>query len=204
VKDMPECDYWEKAFESGEYKHWEFNYPSPELVALAAAGVPPKGSRVLDVGCGGGIDAIFMANCGFKVIGIDISATALRIARKREKKAHVNVDWQRASVLELPINNESIDLVTDRGLFHLVEDPDRSVYSAEIYRILKKGGHALIRGASKESGHNQFNPVSEEAINKYFSASKFKSGLVLPIPLFSVEGVMDGRIVMLQKIGLVQ
>ena len=109
------------------------------------------------------------------------------------------MDWQRGSVLDLPINNESIDFVTDRGLFHLVENSDRPAYSAELYRILKNGGLALIRGASKESGHNQFNPVSEEAINKYFSASKFKSGLVLPIPLFSVEGIMDGRIVMLQK-----
>lgn len=198
---MLDIDYWEKVFESVEFKHWESSYPSPELVALAVAGVPKKGARILDVGCGGGIDAIFMANCGFRVIGVDISSAALRIARKRTKEARINMDWQRGNVLDLPINNESIDFVTDRGLFHLVEDPDRPTYAAELYRVLKKGGLALIRGASKVSGHNQFNPVSEEAINKYFSASKFKSGLVLPIPLFSVEGTMDGRIVMLQKTG---
>ncbi|MGD0645104.1 MAG: hypothetical protein ABSA75_09385 [Candidatus Bathyarchaeia archaeon] len=64
---------------------------------------------------------------------------------------------------------------------------------------MKNKGHALIRGASSESGHDQFNPITEEAIDRYFSASKFKRGLVLPIPLFSVEGFMDARIVMLQK-----
>ena len=83
---MSDSNYWEKAFESGEYKHWEFSYPSPELVALAAAGVPRKGARVLDVGCGGGIDSIFMAHCRFRVIGVDISTAALRIARKRARK----------------------------------------------------------------------------------------------------------------------
>jgi ubiquinone/menaquinone biosynthesis C-methylase UbiE len=196
---MVENNYWENAFESGEYKHWEFNYPSPELVALVAAGLPRKHAKILDIGCGGGLEAIFMANSGFRVIGLDISAAALRVARKRAKKAHVIVDWQRGGVLTLPIQDDSIDFVTDRGLFHLIEDTHRPQYSSEVYRVLKNGGRALIRGASKESGHDRFNPVSEETIDKFFIASKFRRGLVLQFPLFSVEGVMDGRIVMLQK-----
>jgi 2-polyprenyl-3-methyl-5-hydroxy-6-metoxy-1,4-benzoquinol methylase len=44
-----------------------------------------------------------MARCGFRVIGVDISTTALRIAEKRAKEAHVEVDWYRGDVLELPI-----------------------------------------------------------------------------------------------------
>jgi 2-polyprenyl-3-methyl-5-hydroxy-6-metoxy-1,4-benzoquinol methylase len=79
-------DYWESAYESGEFKHWEFSYPSPELIALVAAKVPRRNAVVLDVGCGGGTDAIFMAQSGFRVIGIDISASVLRIAEKRAKK----------------------------------------------------------------------------------------------------------------------
>ena len=77
---MSDNDYWETAYESEGYKHWEFSYPSPELVTLAIAGVPRRNARVLDVGCGGGADAVFMAKCGFRVIGVDISAGALRIA----------------------------------------------------------------------------------------------------------------------------
>ncbi len=194
-------DYWESAYESGEYKHWEFNYPSPELIALAAAGVPQRNARVLDVGSGGGTDSIFMAQQGFRVIGVDISSAALTIAEKRAKKAHVEVDWFRGNVLELPIVDASIDFITDRGLFHLIEDHDRPHYASELFRVLKNGGHALIRGASGESPHDQFNAITEEAIDKYFSRSKFKRGPVLPIPLLSVEGSMDARIVMLQKTG---
>jgi ubiquinone/menaquinone biosynthesis C-methylase UbiE len=199
---LSDNDYWESAYESGEYKHWEFSYPSPELVALAAANVPRRNARVLDVGSGGGTDAIFMAQCGFRVIGIDVSAAALKIAEKRAEKAHVEVDWLRGNVLELPISSETIDFIIDRGLFHLIENRDRAKYASEIFRVLKNGGQALIRGASGQSPHDQFNPVTEEAINRYFSSSKFKRGPVLPIPLLSVEGSMDARIVMLQKNGL--
>ena len=198
---MSKDDYWETAYESGEYKHWEFSYPSLELIALAAADMPKRNARVLDVGSGGGTDAIFMAQSGFRVTGVDVSAAALKIAEKRAKKAHVEIDWLRGSVLELPLCSESFDFLTDRGLFHLIEDHDRTRYASELFRVLKNRGRALIRGASGESPHDQFNPVTEEAIDKYFSHSKFKRGPVLPIPLLSVEGSMDARIVMLQKMG---
>ena len=194
-------DYWETSYESGEYKHWEFKYPSPELTALVAANVIPKNAKVLDVGSGGGLDAIFLAKCGFKVIGVDISVAALRIAEKRAGKALVKVNWVRGSILELPLQKECFDLIIDRGLFHLIENPDRPQYASEAYRVLKKGGKLLIRGKSTKSVHNQFNPITKEAVDRYFSNSKFKKGPVLPIPLFSVEGSMDAVIVMMQKRG---
>ena len=125
----------------------------------------------------------------------------LKSQKKEREKAHVEVDWLRGNVLELPIVDESIDFITDRGLFHLIEDHDQTTYASELFRVLKNRGQALIRGASGESAHDQFNPITEEAIDKYFSRSKFKRGPVLPIPLFSVEGSMDARIVMLQKTG---
>ena len=194
-------DYWETAYEGGEYKHWEFKYPSPELTTLVAANVIPKNAKVLDVGSGGGLDAIFLAECGFKITGVDISVAALRIAEKRAIKALVKVNWVRGSIQELPLQNECFDLVIDRGLFHLIENPDRPQYASEVHRVLKNGGKLLMRGKSTESAHDQFNPITKEAIDKYFSNTKFKKGLALPIPLFSVEGAMDAVIVIMQKRG---
>ena len=194
-------EYWDLAYRNRDFEHWELNYPSPELAALVAARTLKKTAKILDVGCGGGLDAIFLAQCGFNVIGVDISSAALRIAEKRAQEAYVEVDWRLGNVLDLPVEDETIDLVTDRGLFHVIEDEDRPKYSSELHRVLKLHGRVLIRGASKESAQDRFNPVTEESIEKYFS-SKFERGPILPFPLFSTVGVMDGRIVVLKKCGI--
>ena len=99
---MSDNCYWETAYKSGEYKHWEFSYPSPELVALAAAGVPKTNARVLDVGAGGGNDSIFMAQRGFRVTGVDVSAAALKIAEKRAKKPMLKSIGSEAAFLNYP------------------------------------------------------------------------------------------------------
>lgn len=189
---------WESAYRSGDFKHWEFDHPSPELVALVAAGLLETRGKVLDVGCGGGLDAIFLARYGFKVVGVDISATALKIARKRARRAHVKVSWREGNVLELPIADGSTDFINDRGVFHIIAESDRPRYAAELFRVLKPGGMILIRGAS-EAGEEQFNPVTARAIDKHFPSSRFLRGRVLPLPLLSVAGVMRAKIVVLRK-----
>ena len=195
--NLTDSDYWDSAYKNRDFEHWELNYPSPELAALIAARALKRNAKILDVGCGGGLDAIFLAQCGFSVVGVDFSPAALRIAEKRARETYVEVDWCLGNVLDLPVEDDTIDLVTDRGLFHVIEDDDRPRYSSELHRVLKLNGCVIIRGASKESAQDRFNPVTEEAIEKYFS--KFESGPVLPIPLFSIAGVMDGRIVVLKK-----
>lgn len=197
--DLTDNGYWDSAYRNGDFEHWELNYPSPELVAIVAAGILKKNSRILDVGCGGGLDAIFLAQCGFNVMGVDFSSVALKIAERRAEEARVEVDWRFGNALDLPVEDETIDFVTDRGLFHVIEDGDRPKYSSELCRVLRLQGRALIRGASLESAQDRFNPVTEQAIEKYFSPN-FESSPVFPFPLFSTAGVMDGKLVVLKKV----
>jgi len=200
TSDMSDKYSWESLYESGNFSHWEAIYPSPELAALVAAGSIRKNARILDVGCGGGLDAIFMAKCGFEVIGVDFSRSALRVAERRANEANVEINWCYGNVLELPVESESIDFVTDRGLFHVIEGADRPKYASELFRVLKLHGSALVRGASKEaSAQNRFYPITEEIVDQYFPEPRFKRGPVLPIPLLSPEGALDSRIVMLRK-----
>ena len=197
---MTDAYDWDLAYKNRDFEHWELNCPAPELSALVAAGFFGKRARILDVGCGGGLDSIFLAENGFNVIGVDISSAALKISKKRAAKAHVKVDWRLGSVLELPVEDETIDFVTDRGLFHLVEDRDRPKYSSEVHRVLRLHGRVVLRGASKESAFkDRFNPVTKEAMEKFFS-SKFEIGPVVAFPMFSIVGVMEGKIVVLEKV----
>ena len=195
---MPDYD-WDLDYESGDFRHWEPNPSSPELAALIAAGLIAKNPKILDVGCGGGLDTIFMAQSGFSAVGDDLSKKALEIAKAREGKAHVKIDWALGSVFHLPIESQTIDFVMDRGLFHLVEDVDRPKYSSEMLRVLRPQGCMLIRGASKDMSQERFNPITDEAIDRFFPKSNWKRGSVVPIPLFSPAGAIDARIVILKK-----
>jgi hypothetical protein len=47
---MSNVEYWDSHYRDGDFEHWEFNYPSPELVAIVAAGILRKNSRILDAG----------------------------------------------------------------------------------------------------------------------------------------------------------
>ncbi|MGM0867411.1 MAG: class I SAM-dependent methyltransferase [Bacillota bacterium] len=78
----------------------------------------PKESVGLDVGCGAGQEAVFLAQHGLNMIGVDLSAEALRIAAEQAKEAGVQVDWLHGNVLDLPVEEQSVDFVNDRGCFH--------------------------------------------------------------------------------------
>jgi 2-polyprenyl-3-methyl-5-hydroxy-6-metoxy-1,4-benzoquinol methylase len=73
--------FWDLAYRAGDHaEHWEAGWVPQELAMVIAAELVPAGGAVLDVGCGGGIEAIFMASQGFRVIGVDRSEAALEIA----------------------------------------------------------------------------------------------------------------------------
>ena len=74
--------------------------------------------RVLELGCGDGVNAVFMARRGCAVTAVDVSRTALEMARGKQRDAGVEVDWIEGDVLELEPAAEPYDLVFDRGLLH--------------------------------------------------------------------------------------
>jgi len=98
------------------------------------AGVPLKGKRFLDVGCGLGYFSQRAANLGAKVIGVDIGKKLIEKAKQRVPKGKFFI----ASASDLPFKNESFDIVLCTEVIEHV-DNQRKVLS-EIFRVLKKGG----------------------------------------------------------------
>lgn len=192
-------NHWDRIYETGAYKsQWDYKYPSQELAAtIAYQGVPVNG-EALDVGCGAGRDAIFLAQSGYKVIGLDLSEKALEIADERAKVADVEIKWICGNVLELPIESESIDFVNDRGCFHAISETDRPQYVREITRVLKPGGKILLRGFGCLHSHG-VTPVTEEQINQLFSSIEFRKGPFLKLAMVSDAGEIEGNIVIIQK-----
>ena len=99
-----------------------------------------KGKRCLDAGCGGGRATIMMAEAGAsEVVAFDLSDTNIEttLGRARERGLD-NVVAQQGSLLEVPFEDESFDVVWSNGVLHHTGDTDLSL--REIARCLKPGG----------------------------------------------------------------
>jgi 2-polyprenyl-6-hydroxyphenyl methylase/3-demethylubiquinone-9 3-methyltransferase len=101
---------------------------------------PVKGLQVLDVGCGGGILADAMARLGAQVIGIDLSAKALKVAQLHALEASTpNIEYQEVSVEALAAQQpERFDIVTCMEMLEHVPDPGSVVRACAA--LVKPGG----------------------------------------------------------------
>lgn len=105
---------------------------------------PLKNQQVLDVGCGGGILADSMARKGAKVLGIDLSSKALRVAQLHALEAQTEgVQYREVSVETLAAEKPgSCDVVTCMEMLEHVPDPDSVVRACG--QLVKPGGWAFF------------------------------------------------------------
>jgi ubiquinone/menaquinone biosynthesis C-methylase UbiE len=127
---------------------WFTAAPGIELMKLIIDGVLRRGDRVVDLGCGPGVDAVFLARQGLTVIGVDLSAEALRRAEAWARLAEVQAGFVRGNVLDVPLASGSADVVTDSFVFHNVRDEARPVYRDEVHRLLRPGGLFILSSFS--------------------------------------------------------
>jgi len=105
--------------------------------------------RVLDLGCGVGRNCTYLAKENFDVIGVDISLTALRIAKRLSKKEKLkNLAFLQATMDNLPLSDCMLDAVICVSVIHHAIRRDVTKTINEIHRILKKNGLFLANLAS--------------------------------------------------------
>ena len=115
---------WEARYSAAPGGIWSGN-PNSVLVT-EAAGLEP--GTALDVGCGEGADALWLADRGWKVTGTDISTVALKRAAKHGESRGLQVDWQHVDLLAEPPKPGSYDLVSAHYL-QLPPDKRRALYA---------------------------------------------------------------------------
>jgi cyclopropane fatty-acyl-phospholipid synthase-like methyltransferase len=100
--------------------------------------------RGLDVGCGTGEHALLAASLGLEATGIDLAAAAIERARQKAVQRGLQARFMVGSVLDLAELGEQFDTVLDSGLFHVLEDDDRSVFVAELRGVVPPGGRYFL------------------------------------------------------------
>jgi len=119
------------------------NKPDENLVSyLEKKMIRPN--KVLELGCGAGRNAIYLAKQGCSVVGVDLSDKALQWAQKRVDEANVSVELNRANIFELNLQEESFDFIYDSGCFHHIAPHRRVTYIEMIHKLLKPNGYFAL------------------------------------------------------------
>jgi SAM-dependent methyltransferase len=135
-----DADIFEKAYDG--QAPWEIGGPQPEIVRLAEAGAIP--GVVLDVGCGTGENALYLADRGFDVWGIDFIPKAIERARAKALQRGLAVHFQVGDALKLEVLGRTFDTVIDSGLFHTFSDEERTLFVRGLARAVRPGGVAYL------------------------------------------------------------
>lgn len=136
----------------GYEEEWLEGIPESAIESFAGTGNPfslgpiQSGERVLDIGCGAGIDSLIAAKMvgpGGEVIGVDMTSAMLEKARKSADEASFDqVEFRHGFGEELPVPDTWADVVISNGVLNLM--PDKTAALEEMARVLKPAGRLQI------------------------------------------------------------
>jgi SAM-dependent methyltransferase len=121
---------------------WNIESPPDALVELVESG-KVKPCKTIDLGCGAGNYAIYLAGIGFDVTGIDISPSAIKIAKQNAEKKRVKCNFLVGDVLGDLEVKETFYFAYDWELLHHIFPEKRKKYVENVHRILNPRGQYL-------------------------------------------------------------
>lgn len=119
---------------------WDIGEPQPAVVALADR----FRGEVLDVGCGLGENAIYLAGRGLRVTGVDGAEAALRTARERAAQRGVEVTFVHTDVTTFDGVAGRFDTVLDSALYHCLDADQRTAYAEALWRVTSPGAELYL------------------------------------------------------------
>ena len=163
-------DFFDAAYR--ETPPWDIGEPQPALIALLDEH-PPTGP-VLDVGCGTGDLALFLAGRGFAVLGVDLAGAAIAQARAKAAKAAPAiarlVEFRVGDALHPTLIPDPFNAVFDSGFFHLFGPLERRKFVQELAAKLATGGRYYLLGFAFDAPmRNGPREVREEELRGLFA-----------------------------------
>jgi cyclopropane fatty-acyl-phospholipid synthase-like methyltransferase len=132
---------FETAYREGDTP-WEIGRPQQSFVCLAEIGEVQ--GAVLDVGCGAGENALFLARRGHEVWGVDLAPTAVARAQRNAAEQGLTATFRVCDALQLEQLGRQFDTVIDSGCFHFLSDEQRELYVRGLEQVLRPGGRYFL------------------------------------------------------------
>lgn len=153
---------WDESYAS-EQLPWDTGRPEPLLVDfVAAGGVMP--CPALEIGAGTGTNAIWMAERGFDVLGVDVSPLAVAKASAKMQGRPLRCRFAVSDFLSAVPPGGPFEFVFDRGCFHVFDEPEERLrFAAHVAGVLKPGGLWLSVIGSTEGSPREAGPPRRSA-----------------------------------------
>lgn len=191
---------------------WDRDVPDHALSTWVTPLLPKEHGRALDLGCGTGTHALYLAACGYRVDAVDFSGPALGRAAARARDAGFgDIRFLCADVLRFE-SDAPYDLTVDYGCFHSLAPRDRDAYARRVAALTAPGGRFILMAfsprwpvdwrfmgpyhvpaASVRDCFSAFDILEQREAAHYWEH--------VPIPLRSLPGPYRARVYCMQRRG---
>ena len=155
-------DHFKGMYESHDTP-WDIGQPDFNLIQIVNK-TPVRPCKAVDIGCGTGDNAIWLAQQGFDVVGIDTSAVAIEKAKEKVSSANAKCTFLLGNILKSRIEGAPFGFIFDRGLFHVFEtDEERKKLAENVHRHLEEGGLWLSLIGNADEQRNTPGPPQRSA-----------------------------------------
>ncbi len=162
---------------------WNLNRPDRNLLeSVANFAINP--CKAIDIGCGTGDNAIWLAGQNFKVTGIDLAPVAVEKAKKKSREAQAEINFASLDFLTEKVPGNPYHFAFDRGCFHTFGDThERRLFAKNVHKILDEDGQWLSLIGNVDDGRLEIGPpkltASEvvSAVEPNFEIISLKSGI---------------------------
>ncbi len=161
---MSEKESFDKRYESG-ITPWELERPDSNLIeVIKNKKIHP--CKALDIGCGTGSNAVWLAQNGFDIHGTDFSELAIEKAEKKAGKENLNIPFIVKDFLTKDLIGSDFEFIFDRGCFHSIEQAeDRRVFARNVSCHLKEEGLWFSLIGNADAGPRKEGPPVRSALD---------------------------------------
>ncbi len=149
-KPRSSADDWNERYASG-VTPWDSGLVERELRRLVEVDGLPRGMAI-ELGCGTGTNAVYLAERGYQVTAVDFAAGAVAAAEAKARRAAVAVAFRCADVTQLDASIGSFDFLFDRGCYHcLRREGNLGGYLRAVERLARPGAWMLVMAGNPDA-----------------------------------------------------